>query len=89
MKHLNIKVTGKVQGVFYRDSTVEQARLLGITGIVKNLSDGSVYIQAEGDPQSLEELVQWCRSGPRMASVENVLVEEGDIQHFNSFEITF
>jgi acylphosphatase len=54
MKHWNIKVTGKVQGVFFRASTKAVADQLGVKGFVKNLSDGSVYIEAEGDEFALE-----------------------------------
>ena len=65
LQTISITVSGKVQGVFYRQSTKEMATSLGITGQVKNLSDGSVYIIATGTKEQLDKLVDWCRQGPR------------------------
>jgi acylphosphatase len=63
---------GRVQGVFYRASTREQARALGLTGWVRNLPDGSVEVLAEGPRERLERLVAWCRQGPPAARVSAV-----------------
>ena len=62
-KNLIISVIGRVQGVFFRASTSEKAKALGITGFVKNQSDGSVLIDAEGEESKLKELEDWCLSG--------------------------
>lgn len=81
-------IHGRVQGVFYRDSTRKVARDLGIKGSAVNRSDGSVQVIAKGTPESLEELKAWLRQGPEMAMVENV--EEVDIENqleFNDFII--
>ena len=81
-------IHGRVQGVFYRDSTRKVARDLGIKGSAVNRSDGSVQVIAKGTPESLEELKAWFRQGPEMALVENV--EEVDIENqleFNDFII--
>ena len=59
-----IQVTGKVQGVGFRWSAAIEARSLGITGFVKNLPDGNVYIEAEGSIEQLNTFVEWCRQGP-------------------------
>jgi len=67
-----IRVTGRVQGVGFRHSTVNEAKKLDLTGYVKNLADGSVYIEAEGLKEQLDALVEWCRTGPGMSSVESV-----------------
>lgn len=76
METISITVTGKVQGVFYRQCTKEKAQDLGITGTVKNLPDGSVRIVASGTSQQLNQLVAWCRQGPSRAIVAAVEVEK-------------
>lgn len=86
-KHLNIRVSGKVQGVFYRQNTREQAQKNGICGWVKNQPDGTVYIEAEGEETALENFVAWCRRGPERARVTGVEVEEGTLNTYSSFEI--
>ncbi len=81
-------VHGRVQGVFFRDSTRKVARGLGIKGSAVNQSDGSVQVIAKGTQEALEELKAWLRQGPEMALVENV--EEVDIENqleFNDFII--
>ena len=88
MKHWNIKVTGKVQGVFFRASTKAVADQLGVKGYVKNLSDGSVYIEAEGDKFALESLLEFCGEGPENAEVDQVDYEESaDLKGFRNFEV--
>lgn len=66
-------VTGRVQGVFFRDSTRRKAQSLGLTGYAKNLSDGSVEVLACGASGALDKLGEWLREGPRMAVVESVV----------------
>ena len=81
-------IHGRVQGVFYRDSTRKVARDLDIKGSAVNRSDGSVQVIAKGTPEVLKELKAWLRQGPEMALVENV--EEVDIENqleFNDFII--
>lgn len=87
MKHISIQVYGRVQGVYYRASTKEQADLLGVKGFVTNQSDGSVYIEAEGADTVLEMFVTWCRQGPPHAVVERLEIQEGKWHSFTSFEI--
>jgi acylphosphatase len=65
-------VRGRVQGVFFRQSTVEQARTLGITGWVRNREDGCVEGLASGTPAALEQLRGWLKQGPPSARVEGV-----------------
>jgi acylphosphatase len=67
-----IRVTGKVQGVGFRWSAANEAKYRGINGFVKNLSDGSVYIEAEGYEDQLNYYVEWCREGPGLSFVESV-----------------
>jgi len=76
MKILKIKVSGKVQGVHFRESTKGVADLLKIKGWIRNHSEGHVLMEVGGDPIALEEFLNWCHEGPDRAKVENVIVEE-------------
>ncbi|RYG21497.1 MAG: acylphosphatase [Chitinophagaceae bacterium] len=87
MKHITIKVFGKVQGVFFRASTKAVADQMGIKGLVKNEKDGSVYIEAEGNETMLGMFVDWCHDGPDSAKVENVAVEDGELKNYRNFEV--
>ena len=68
----HVRVSGQVQGVFFRDSTRERAQELGLYGYVKNTPDGDVEAIFEGPEEAVEEMVRWCGQGPPHASVENV-----------------
>lgn len=87
MKHLNITVSGKVQGVFFRASVKAVADQLGVKGFVKNQKDGSVYIEAEGDEFSLDAFLEFCNEGPEKAIVEKVEVVESDLKNYRNFEV--
>jgi len=76
MRRIRAIVSGRVQGVSYRASTADQARALGLTGWVKNLRDGSVALEAEGETEAIDRLLAWCRVGPPAAVVRDVTVEE-------------
>ena len=86
-KHLNIKVFGKVQGVFFRQTTLEKAQQFGVTGFARNEPDGSVYIEAEGSPEAVEKLKLWCRQGPALAKVEELSATEGKIEGYSQFTV--
>jgi acylphosphatase len=75
-RRVRVLVTGRVQGVWYRESCREQATALGVSGFVRNRSDGRVEAELEGSPASVERVVEWCRSGPPRAEVEHVDVVE-------------
>ena len=77
-KSYRIRVYGRVQGVAYRYSTKEIADSLSVTGYVKNMRDGSVYIEASGEQEYIEHFIRWCRKGPPMARVVNTEIEETD-----------
>jgi len=66
------RVTGRVQGVFYRASTVQEAARLGLVGWVRNEPDGSVLIEAQGEREGVEHLLAWCGKGPPGARVSRV-----------------
>jgi acylphosphatase len=80
-----VLVSGRVQGVFFRDSCSRRARELGVCGWVRNLPDGRVEAVFEGEAQAVEQMVRWCHVGPRLARVEQVEVEEQDPQGERGF----
>ena len=69
---IHIFIRGDVQGVFFRSGTISKANGLGLAGWVRNRSDGSVEIVAEGEKEKLEELLSWCRNGPSGARVDEI-----------------
>jgi len=90
MKRIIINVYGLVQGVFFRYTTRKVARKLGLTGIVKNMPDGSVYIEAEGPENKLLELLEFAKKGPNYAKVEDIKYEFKDLENkFKGFDYTF
>ncbi|MEZ4272417.1 MAG: acylphosphatase [Myxococcota bacterium] len=72
MARVNVIIEGRVQGVFYRASTLEQAQSLNLKGWVKNLPEGAVEVVAEGPRYALEGLLAWCHNGPAGARVDHV-----------------
>jgi acylphosphatase len=84
---VQLKIKGLVQGVFFRQSTLEKARELDIFGWVRNCEDGSVELEAEGDENLLKVFVQWCHRGPRNAAVKEVELKNVDPKNLNAFEI--
>ena len=88
VRHFNILVSGKVQGVFFRASAKDQAVLFGIKGFVRNESNGDVYIEAEAEENQLNDFLEWCGRGPGRARVDNLNVEEGPLKNFTHFEIS-
>ncbi|GGD51986.1 acylphosphatase [Lacimicrobium alkaliphilum] len=78
---IKVRVTGKVQGVFFRRTTQQQAQELGVTGYAKNLSDGSVEVLACGEPEKLEKLKEFLHQGPPASEVSNtdVTVVESEV----------
>lgn len=87
IKHLNIRAYGQVKGVDFRAAAKDQANALGITGLAKNEEGDSVYIEAEGQEEALENFVAWCRTGNKWSKVEKVETEEGEIKGYNGFTI--
>lgn len=78
-------IKGRVQGVFFRESTRRVAESLGITGYANNLADGDVEVLACGDSAALDELAAWLKHGPRMATVESVIADEVAWQELPGF----
>ncbi|TPN87500.1 acylphosphatase [Aquimarina algicola] len=86
-KHYNITVKGIVQGVWYRKNTLEKAKQLNINGFVMNMPNGDVYVEAEGTSKQLNDLLEWCATGPEFAQVDTVSFEESHMKSFTDFEI--
>jgi len=90
MKRVHLFVSGRVQGVFFRASTRDTARRLGLTGWVRNLPDGRVEGLFEGDEEALRRLIEWCRSGPAGAAPEKLELEWKDYSGgFRDFRIRY
>ena len=89
-EQVHILVSGMVQGVFFRYSTVRRARELGLTGWVRNLSVGRVEILSQGEKKKLEQLMEWSRRGPDGARVSKIDFswEEAKLT-FSSFKISW
>lgn len=82
-----IKVTGRVQGVFFRGWTVDQARELGVTGWVRNCPDGSVEAHLAGEEGAVGQLIERMRRGPPAAAVADVRIAEVAPEPNRGFEI--
>jgi len=80
-------ISGKVQGVWFRASTQEQAIALGLTGWTRNLPDGRVEVLACGERGAIEVLLAWLKKGPALAEVSEVSQQEVDWQTFERFAI--
>jgi acylphosphatase len=82
----HVFVSGQVQGVSFRDATRSQAQQLGLNGWVRNTEDSRVEALFEGKPDAVREMIEWCKSGPSSADVEDVSVENespsGDLSGF-------
>ncbi|MBI4053785.1 MAG: acylphosphatase [Candidatus Doudnabacteria bacterium] len=86
-RSLKIRIFGEVQGVSFRYYAVLAARGLSLSGFVRNDPDGSVYIEAEGKSEDLEEFVNWCKKGPGFARVSRVEVRPGPRKNFSDFSV--
>ncbi len=89
MKHVHLCVRGLVQGVGFRYHAKAEAERLGITGWIRNVSDGSVEVVGCGEPEGVNAFIEWCEKGPRQANVTNVErlsdVETCQLQEFQIF----
>lgn len=85
-KTLHLIIHGRVQGVYFRQSMLEEAERLGIAGWVRNLPDRTVEAVVQGDAETVDAIVNWAQRGPMMASVEKVVVSPGT-GSYSGFEI--
>ena len=89
-KRIHIFVTGRVQGVFFRQSTRVIAIKNNVNGWVRNLDDGRVEIVAEGEKQNIDNLTTWCKTGPANSRVDEIeLSEENYTNEFENFEVKY
>lgn len=82
-----LRIEGRVQGVFYRDSCRRRATELRIAGSAENLDDGAVEVVLEGDPQTVAMMIDWCRKGPPSASVSEVTITDEPPKGLAGFDI--
>jgi len=82
-----VVVRGRVQGVFFRDSTRQRAEARGVAGWARNRPDGAVEAVFEGEPEAVERLVDFCHTGPAQAQVERVEVNEEPPEGLSGFRI--
>ncbi len=83
----NVVISGRVQGVFFRDTLRRRARSRGVSGWVSNRPDGTVQAHLEGPPDGVAELVLWCRTGPRGAEVEDLEVTVAEPEGADGFVV--
>jgi len=85
VRNYQIQVLGTVQGVWFRKYTREAAEEFNLSGYVENRSDGSVYLEAEGDELNLEAFLEWLQKGSPLSKVEKVNWKEGSIKNYTKF----
>ncbi len=84
----HVRISGHVQGVYYRSAATEQARVLGLRGVVRNLPSGEVELVAEGPLPVLQQLIAWCHLGPPAARIDEVVVSfTAATQEFADFRV--
>jgi acylphosphatase len=86
IKHFDIKIIGRVQGVAFRFGAAEAAKENNICGFASNEDDGSVHIEAEGEEENLARFLLWCKKGTSWSKVEKVEANESKIQNYSGFE---
>lgn len=85
--HRTLRITGKVQGVWYRKNAVDKGSELGLSGTARNMDDGSVAIEVEGPAPDVEAFIAWCWQGPPLARVEAVTISEGTVTELKGFHV--
>lgn len=88
-KCAGISIKGRVQGVGFRYQTENAAKKFGIKGFVKNMPDGSVYIEACGQNRNIELFLDWCKKGPLLANVTKVHSNEISFKNYDGFSIRY
>ncbi len=89
-KQVKLKIYGRVQGVFFRDSARRKSKKLGLVGCASNKDDGTVEIVAEGEERGLKELIKWCYNGPMLAKVDKIDIDwQEHTGQFNEFDIKY
>ncbi len=86
-RHLNLTLSGKVKHIGFRFMAMQAAYKHGVTGYVRNKSNGSIYIEVEGDDENLQNFLEWCKTGPVGAEVTEIDTVEAEMKDFKSFDI--
>ena len=87
IRNAQLTITGRVQGVGFRYYAVKKAGEMHISGYVRNMHDGSVFIEAEGEEPDLDRYILWCQKGPASSRVDRVDITPGVIKNYNDFSI--
>lgn len=89
MKTVHARIEGRVQGVFFRDSTRTQAKKLDLKGWVTNMADGTVEAEFQGSKENIEVMLEWLGEGSPHAVVSNVLVDHLEREEYTDFHIRY
>ena len=90
MKNVHVKISGRVQGVFFRASTKQKAEQLGLKGWVRNTPDGRVEAIFEGEEHLIKYMLEWCNQGPPLARIDKVEVKnQNPTNGFEGFSIKY
>lgn len=90
IKRAHIFVSGRVQGVFFRQNALKKAKSLGISGWIKNTKDGRVEAIIEGEEEKINTMIEWLKVGPALARVKNIeIIWEKAKEEFQDFEIQY
>lgn len=87
MKSYRLNIKGRVQGVWFRQSALDYANKLGISGTIRNVDDGSVEIFIQGQDQEIDKFIEWCKIGPSQAEVTGIKIIEVEPENFEGFKI--
>ena len=83
---VRVFISGRVQGVFFRKNTIKRAKNLGLVGWVRNLKDRRVEVVFEGAESDVKKMINWCKKGPLLAHVDNVIVKSEVVKNLKHFE---
>ena len=87
MKTVHLEISGKVQGVFFRASAEEIAKLHKISGWIRNTHDKKVEVLITGADEDIQKFIEWCKNGPDKAVVEDVIITDKPLQTFSRFKV--
>jgi acylphosphatase len=87
VKRVRVRVSGRVQGVSFRDTVAREARSRDVAGWVRNCADGTVEAVFEGEPDAVEQMVEVCGRGPRGAEVERLEADREDPERLAGFRV--
>lgn len=90
IKRAHVFISGRVQGVFFRQNALKKAKSLGISGWIKNTKDGRVEAIIEGEEEKINTMIEWLKIGPPLARVKNIeIIWEKAKEEFQDFEIQY